>query len=175
VNGVAHSALAVLAPVKQGTRDRLLAALAALDDRQLSPFAMVPGTHFGRWVFVRALKGPAGGLLESEGSFLLLSAEFDPPLPTWTASLCREAAAELDAVMGNCEGFPGSANPVAVTAYFSEHATAAGFTVQGYRQARVEEVHAALALRAALRALAAQADELDGPKLRERWRTVAGR
>jgi hypothetical protein len=172
VSGIGASALAVLAPVRPGAGQQLLAALEGLGDGEQGPFAAVPGTHFGRFAFVPGLKDPQGKLLGSEGSFLLLCADFDLAPAAWTATLCERGGAQLDAVMGHCEGFPGSDDPTAVEDYFARHNAAPGFTVAGYRRARVEEVREALRLRLALRELAvrAQAAGLEGAALREAWR-----
>jgi hypothetical protein len=176
VSGVGASALVVLAPVRTGAQEQLLAALADLGDGEQSPFARVPGTHFGRFAVIPALKDPTGAPLESEGSFLLMCADFDPTPAAWTASLCEHAGAQLDAVMGHCEGFPGSRDPARVAAYFAAHDAAPGFTVAGYRRTTVEGVREALRLRRALRGLAAtaQAEGLEGAALRAAWREAAG-
>jgi hypothetical protein len=162
--------------VTTGAEERLLAALGDLGTREQSPFARVPGTHFGRFALIPALKGPTGADLESEGSFLLMCADFDPTPSEWTASLCEHAGAQVDGVLSNCEGFPGSHDPARVAAYFAAHNAAPGFTVAGYRRTTVEAVREALRLRLALRALAArgQAEGLEGEALREAWRQAAG-
>ena len=176
MSGIATSSLAVLAPLKAGVQERLLAALEALGRGEQSPFARVPGTHFGRFALVPALKDPAGAVIESEGSFLLMCADFDPSPSQWTASLCARAGAELDAVMGHCDGFPGSGDPSGVDAYLAAHNAAPGFTVAGYRRSSVAEVRAALRLRRALQELAGrvQAENLDGAALRRAWREAVG-
>lgn len=177
MSGIAPSALAVLAPVKAGGEQRLLAALEALGDGGQGPFAAVAGTHFGRFAFVPALTDPRGNPLPSQGSFLLLCADFDTPPEEWAATLCNRAGAQLDSVMDHCEGFPGSRNPAGVADYLARHNAAPGFTVAGYPRVRVEEVRETLRLRLALRELAAraQAARLQGAALREAWREAVGR
>jgi hypothetical protein len=166
----------MLAPVKPGSQGDLLAALGNLASGA-SPFAEVAGTHFGRWVVVEALRGASGGFLDSEGPFLFMSAEFDQEPAEWTALLCARAGEALDAVMCHCEGFPGSGDADAVTAFFASHAAKAGFTVAGYREVTVEQVRAALRLRATLRELALQqrAEKLGAGELRRRWREATER
>lgn len=177
MSAIAASSLVVLAPLRAGVEERLLAALEELGRGGQSPFALVPGTHFGRFALVPALKDPAGAAIESEGSFLLMCAEFDTPPAQWTAQFCARAGAELDAVMGCCQGFPGSGDPPGVADYFAAHNAAPGFTVAGYRRSSVEDIRAALRLQRALRDLAAraQAENLDGAALRRAWREAAGR
>jgi hypothetical protein len=171
VSGIAASSLAVLAPVRAATSAELLGALDRLGDGGQGPFARVPGTHFGRFAFIPALTGARGEALPSEGSFLLMCADFDSAPATWAASLCERAGEQLDSVMGHCEGFPGSGDPNAVAEYFSARNVPPGFTVAGYRRIRVEEVREALRLRRALGELAmrAQAEGLEGASLRAAW------
>lgn len=149
----------------------MLAALQALGAPDQGPFASVPGTHFARFAYLPALTGPGGVTLEEEGSFLLMAADFDSAPGDWTSVLCARAGAQLDGVMMHCVGFPGSADPAAVTAYFTAHHAPPGFTVPGYRRSTVEEVRAALRLKGNLAVLAAraQADGLTGRALRQAW------
>jgi hypothetical protein len=177
VSGIAASSLAVMVPVRAGSSAALLAALDRLGDGDQGPFARVPGTHFGRFAFIPVLTGARGEALESEGSFLLMCAEFDSPVAAWTTLLCDRAGDQLESVMGYCEGFPGCGDPTAVAEYFSAHDTPPGFTVAGYRRIRVEEVREALRLQRALGELAmrAQSEGLEGASLRAAWREAVRR
>lgn len=178
MSGIGEASLTVMAPVRAGASasEALLAALERLGDGDAGPFARVPGTHFGRFVFVPALTGARGEALESAGSFLLMCADFDSTQAAWTAALCERAGDQLDSVMGFCDGFPGSGDPTGVTEYFMSHNAAPGFTVAGYRRIRVEEVREALRLQRALGELAvrAQAEGLSGAPLRAAWREAVG-
>ncbi len=171
---IAASSLAVLAPVRAdaGASEALLAELQRLGDGDQGPFARVPGTHFGRFAFIPALVGTRGEPLESEGSFLLMCADFDASQAAWTAALCERAGDQLDSVMGFCDGFPGSGDPTRVAEYFMSHHAAPGFTVAGYPLIRVEEIRESLRLQRALGELAvrAQAEGLTGASLRAAWR-----
>lgn len=177
MSGIATSALAVLVPVKRGGEEHLLAALEALGDGDRGPFAPVPGTHFGRFAFVPGLTDSKGRMLDGEGSFLLMCADFDLEPGAWAAALCDRSGEQLDSVMSHCEGWPGSDEPAAVADYFTSHSASPGFTVAGYRPVRVEEVLEKLALGRALRDLAvrAQTDGLQGAALRQAWREAVGR
>jgi hypothetical protein len=177
VSGIAASSLVVLAPVRPGSEPRLLEALTALGDGERGPFAAAPGTHFGRFAFVPALKDQDGQPLDSEGAFLLMCADFDTTPREWARALCEGAGAQFDSVMGHCEGFPGSGDPAAVADYLTRHHAAPGFTVPGYRPVRVDEVREKLRLAGALRGLAgrAQAEGLEGEALRRAWREATGR
>lgn len=171
MSGIAPSTLAVLLPISPGAGEQVLAALEALGAPDRGPFANVPGTHFARFAYVPSLTGPNGIALQEEGSFLLMTADFDSTPRDWTSLLCDSAGAQLDGVLKHCVGFPGSADPAAVAEYFSSHHAPPGFTVPGYRRATVEEVRAALRLKRNLTALAvrAQAEGLTGRALREAW------
>lgn len=174
MSGIGAASLTVIVPVRAGASDALLAELERLGSGDEGPFARVPGTHFGRFVFVPALTGTRGEPLTSAGSFLLMCADFDSTQAEWSASLCELAGNQLDAVMSHCEGFPGSGDPAAVTDYFISHNAPPGFTVAGYRPIRVEDVREALRLQRALRDLAmrAQAEGLGGAELRAAWRAA---
>lgn len=174
MSGIGAASLTVIVPVRAGASDALLAELERLGSGDEGPFARVPGTHFGRFVFVPALTGSRGEPLTSAGSFLLMCADFDSSQAEWSASLCELAGNQLDAVMSHCEGFPGSGDPAAVTDYFISHNAPPGFTVAGYRRIRVEDVREALRLQRALRDLAmrAQAEGLGGAELRAAWRAA---
>lgn len=177
MSGIAACSLVVLAPVKRGSGEPLLRALAGLGDGGQGPFAAAPGTHFGRFAFVPALQDQEGHPLEEEGSFLLMCADFDATPLEWAQALCERAGAQLDSVMDHCEGFPGSREPAAVADYLTRHSAPPGFTIPGYRRARVDEVREKLRLARALRALAAraQAEELSGAALRRAWREATSR
>ena len=176
MSGPAPSSLIVFAPVVSGSRDKLGAALQALTRRERSPFAEVPGTHFARFVFVPALTGPQDELLESEGAFLLFSADFDGSLRDWATAVCEKAGEALEPIMRCWEGFPSVRDPAGVAGFFDRYDTRTGLTFSGY-QATVKEVRAALQLRGDLRALAvrAQHDRLQPGSLRQMWRAVAER
>lgn len=163
-------------PVARASEQELLAALDALGDGSEGPFAAVPGTHFGRFAFVPGLPDPAGKPMAAEGSFLLMCADFDDPIGTWTSALCSRADSQLDSVLGFCVGYPGSSDPAAVAEYFVRHNASPGFTVAGYRPVRVDEVRSALSLAGGLRELAvrAQAEGLKGAALRRAWREAVG-
>jgi len=179
MSGIGAASLTVVAPVRAdaGASEALLAALERLGDGDAGPFARVPGTHFGRFAFIPALTGTRGEALESEGSFLLMCADFDSTQAAWTAALCERAGDQVDSVMGFCDGFPGSGDLAGVANYFLAHNVPPGFTVAGYRRIRVEEVREALRLQRALGELAvrAQAEGLSGVDLRDAWREAVGR
>lgn len=174
MSGIANSLIALMM-MRPGTGEELRAALDALNGAP-SPFARVTGTHFARWAHVEALLGPDGPLPDGP-EYLLLCADFDPPLATWAATMCEQAGAEVDSVMNACAGWPGSDSPRAVADYLARHHSKAGFTVSTYGRATVRQVREALDLRRSLRALAvsAQAGDADGEELRRQWRRMAGR
>lgn len=169
MTGIAANTLVVTAPVQDGAGGTLEAALAALESAERSPFAEIAGTHFARWVLLRGLPGPVQGLLRETGYYLVLCADFDPPVGDWVAALCGQPL--LAATMRCWDGFPGTDDAAAVAAFLHRYNTAPGFTVQGYRGAAVDEVRAALELRRGLRELAAraQSERLEPAALRAAW------
>ncbi len=125
---------------------------------------------------MRRLTDQHGEDVEELGPFLLMCADFDAAVESWTAELCGRAGGQLDSVMSFCDGWPGSGEPGAVAEFFMRHNAAPGFTVAGYRRATVEEVREKLALRSSLRELAVRAANggLEGTALRRAWREAVG-
>ena len=143
------SALILLAPLRGGAADAARAAIAALDE----PFAGVPGTHLAR---VQVL----------EDDRMLLAADHDGELEPWLIA----AARELDAVLAHCAGWPGADDSAAVLRWARGRQLEAGFSVVAARNATVEEIGAALALRERLARFAADTDGLEDEALHAAWR-----
>jgi hypothetical protein len=177
--GVAAESLIVFAPVEADAIERLRDALAALADDgdptgASSPFARVPGTHFARFAIVPALTGPNDVRYDQLGPFLLMCADFDSTVSEWVQAVCTKAGEALGPVLHCWTGFPGLADPSAVTAFFESHNVPAGFTVKTHRSATVGEIREALRIKRELRALAirAQAERLTPTELRDAWQDV---
>jgi hypothetical protein len=176
VSGIATTSLIVFAPVKGDSAARLPRDLASLGTDQESPFSDVPGTHFARLVFLPALTGPDDLPLTEEGSFLMLCADFDSDLRDWASALCTHGR-QLGSILSSWDGFPGLDDAAEVERYLERNRVPAGFTIAGYRRARVAEVREALHLRQELRALAArkQTEKLSPSELRAAWRQLVVR
>jgi hypothetical protein len=169
--GTVPSTLVVLARVRGEDARQLEQELADLEGKE-SPFAHMSGTHFARLAFVPALCGPDDELLDSEGPFLLLAADFDGELREWAAELCGKAGAALDPILRCWEGFPGVGDPVKVAKFLISRNAPPGLTFAGYH-ATVPEVLKAVRLCGKLRALAvrAQNERLGPAALRQAWQS----
>lgn len=103
------SALCALLPGREAAARE---ALARIPVRDRSPFALVPGTHNGRWTVVRTDPDPAaprraGGL---PTPMLMCSAVIDPPPDEWLPGLLRaldEGPVTADDIWSNCPAWPG--------------------------------------------------------------------
>jgi hypothetical protein len=149
----------VLAPLREGEADAARAAIAALDE----PFARVPGTHLAR---IQVLRPPPRRFRGRTRHYLLLAADYDGRVESWLAAAGRELAPAL----AHCAFWPGAEDPAQVVRWARERELHAGFSVVGAPHATVEEVGAALALRARVTALAARTPVLDDAALHGAWR-----
>ena len=103
--------LAVLAPVMTGREDALRAAIAALPEGDGSPFASLPGTHFGRWL-VLSRPGPDAVLVFSVVTDLA------------PADCLRTALDRMEAARGlwaHCRDWPGTDDRAVALEYLERH------------------------------------------------------
>lgn len=111
----------------------ILARLTASKDD--SPFARVPGTHFGRWTVLDAL--PQFGFPTQpdllQAKYLLLVADFDGDRDTWLEHLRTKAGDTVRELYQYCVGFPGVQGATAFQQYFQrcQLETTLPFTVFG--------------------------------------------
>lgn len=123
-----------------------------------SPFAALPGVHFGRLTLVPHLKDRRGDQL-SATSFLLLATEFDGTVEEHVARLSEP----LREVLDECE-LDGASE-----SWLLANRIRPGYSVAGYPGVTVEEVHEALALRVRHRELAVAARRMTPDELRRAW------
>ncbi len=166
-------ALVVMAPLRQGHDEELLAVLAALPTGPGSPFARVASTHFCRWLLVPALLGGDGEPVEPGQAYLLFTADFDGSLEEWSAVVAERIGADVDRVFEHCEGYPGSREGRAFLDFISEHRIEVGFSVVSYR-ATVAAIRQSLELRRRLRELAIASQGLGPSELRSAWKERFG-
>jgi hypothetical protein len=147
-------ALTVLTPVKDEAA--LRAVLARLPEGGASPFARLPGTHFGRCV---VLPGPQ----------LLFSATHDRG-DDYLEQIAEQMPAEADEIWGNCEGYPGAADRKAFIRYLDEHRVTTNLFVSAYPEATLAEVRQGLDLRQRLGDFAPRAQLLSPEELQAAFR-----
>jgi hypothetical protein len=158
-------ALVVLLPLRAGRGEALLGALASTP---ADAFAPVATTHFARWVHIPALLGPDGTPVAPPQQYLLFTAELDGALDDWAQDVCSTIGPTVDRIFEHCDGYPGSTDRAAFTAFLEHHRVAAGFSIVAY-SATVAEVRDSLELQRQLREFAIES-QLSGPaELRARW------
>jgi hypothetical protein len=147
-------ALTVLTPVKDEAA--LRAALGRLPEGGASPFARLPGTHFGRCVVL-------------PGRQLLFSATHDRG-DNYLEQIATGMPGEADEIWGHCEGYPGAADREAFIRYLDEHRVTTNLFVSAYPQATLAEVLQGLDLRQRLGDFAPRAQFLSPDELQAAFR-----
>src|SRR3954464_4083039 len=123
----ATEGLVLLARVRAGEADAARAAIEAHWERaDRSPFAAGGGTHLAR---VQVLTPPAKRGRRGTRECVLLSADVDAPLAPWLERFRALAAAPLDAVLGHCAFYPGSADHAGFRRWVTANRLPAGFSV----------------------------------------------
>lgn len=171
----ATDALIVLARVRAGEGEAARAAIARHWSAGESPFGRVPGTRLGRLQILRAPARRAAWRRGAPQEYALLAADVDAPGAPWVEGLRTAAGAELDAVLGHCAFYPGSAEPAAFGRWIAANRLAAGFSVSGSPEATLHDVREALDLRDRLADFAQDTQRLGPADLHRRWRGWRGR
>ncbi len=165
--------LVVLAPIREGRDEALLATLAAIPTGPSSPFARVASTHFARWVLIAALLDGNGEPAEAGQAYLLFTADFDGSLEGWAAAVANVIGPDVDRVFDNCHGYLGSSDASVFLGFMREHRIDAGFSIVSYR-ATVKAIRESLELRHALREFASASQGLKPGELRGAWKERFG-
>jgi hypothetical protein len=163
------SALVVMAPLKDGREEQLLATLGAMPTGQQSPFARVASTHFARWLLIAALLGPDGEPTGPAQPYLLFTADFDDSLDRWAAAVAGVIGPDVDRVFDHCHGYPGTSDAQPFLDFICEHRVDVGFSIVS-SHATVATIRRSLALRHALREFAVASQGLRASELRSAWR-----
>jgi hypothetical protein len=159
--------LCTLVPVVRGQGDALRALLHGLPTGARSPMIRVRGTHYARWAVV-ALEGRDGEPIESEPPYLLFSAEFDGELEPYARRVCDGLGQDAFDIWSHCDGYPGD-DPATLARFLLDHRVKPGYSVVAYREATVEDVRAAFALRERLNDFLVRTASLDSFALQHAW------
>jgi hypothetical protein len=162
-------ALTVLTPILPEAEDRLRATLATFKSDS-SPLEL-RRTHFARWVvvndFVNDPSQPTNDHLACH--YLLFTATLDGELESYLDWLCAtDWAAD---VWGACIGAPDPPQGPALKAYLEHNQIDTGLFFSAYPDARVEQVHRCLKVRADTIEFAAAAQEMDPQTLQREFLT----
>jgi hypothetical protein len=114
-------ALTVVAPLREGARSQLDAALEAAgssDGEAAVPFAQLTGVHFAR-IFVLDADVTADGTHTPEK--LVWMSDVDAPLERHLSELSELAGPALDRLLCHCEGYPDAVDARARRVYLDAH------------------------------------------------------
>lgn len=120
--------LTILSPVRRHDVGEVSHALkirqylAELDRNTGSPFAKVTSTHMARLVLLDDVVYVGTPAVEDhlESHYLVFETNFDGDLDAYLERLAKDAAHEVNAVWGHCEGFPGTENLDAFKKYMKK-------------------------------------------------------
>jgi hypothetical protein len=150
-------ALTALIPIRAGEDDALRAHLRALPRGRESPLARLDGLHVARWVVIDRLPidPPQADVLAAPQ--LLFTACVDADAGASVRALPAALGADLDAIWGRCEGYPGAAR---FAPWLLAHHLPTTFFVSAYPDTTVGGVRGALGAREQALAFALRAQDL---------------
>lgn len=169
-NGQAR-ALNIFTPIRPGEEEALRAYLAGLPRGGASPLARSRRTHFARWVIIDRLPTecvPKPDRLRRVQ--LLFTGSFDGDQRSYLQDLATVLAAEIPAIWGRCEGYPGLTVPAALVDWLLDHKVTSSFFVAAYNKSTVHDVRNALAAREQTLAFALRAQDMDRRSLLQAFR-----
>jgi hypothetical protein len=134
-----------LTPIVHGAETELRSYIQRIE-REHSPFAKLPRTHFARWVILESFYNedaqPRPEQLHS--SYLIFTTNFDGPLDSYLDELCARLADEADEVWGRCFGCPRPASGDPLKRYLLHNQIDTGLFFAAYGDATVQQVKASL-------------------------------
>jgi hypothetical protein len=155
-------ALTTFVPIVPGREAGLDAHLKAFPRGAGSPLAGSPRTHVARWVIIDRLptrKVDRPDYLRR--NHLLFSASFDGDETSYLVGLTAHLGSEVEAIWGNCEGFPPGATGERFATWLLTHRVRNTFFFSAYPHATLADVRNALAAREQALAFALRAQSLD--------------
>jgi hypothetical protein len=155
-------ALTTFAPIIPGREAGLHAHVNAFPRGADSPLARSPRTHVARWVIIDRLpthKVDRPDYLRR--NHLLFSASFDGEETSYLTELAEQLGDEVEAIWGNCEGFPAGTTGERFAAWLLERRVPNSFFFSAYPHATLPDVRNALAAREQALDFALRAQSLD--------------
>jgi len=149
-----------LTPIREGCAGGLAAHLADLPMGSESPLAHMPYVHLARWLILDHLKTDWPGAprrpTRLRSDYLLFTAMITGPatgryakdLPgSFLRELLEQIPEEVDAIWGNCVGYPGNGSADEFVAYLTKSQLDTVLFYVGYPDVTVEQVKRAIAAR----------------------------
>ena len=142
--------LTALTPIIPGRRQQLQQVLAAVRERIASggptPLDLIGTVHFARWVVLPD---------DQDGGHLLFTSNFDGPWDTYIEDFAAQSADSFDAIYSNCQGWPkdGARDVAAFKAFVRRSEVPSDVYYRAYPTATVQQVRAALKLKATMNTL----------------------
>lgn len=131
------TAMTVITPITQGRLENLRAALKVIGAKTDGPITKINTIHYARWVIIDG------------GTRLLFTSNFDGTAEDYLRDFVEKASDGLDAIWGNCDGYPGAKPFDKFLAYVDEHEYTAELFYPAYPDATVKQIQKSLALRKA--------------------------
>jgi hypothetical protein len=172
---MAVETLVVVAAVTAGQEQPLREALAPFrigsdEEQDKSPFTDVPGTHVARFVVMSALgTGDPTSRKRLRPVRLLFSAVVDGPAEAWLWGLFEKQGEAFERVWRHCVGWPERRDSTARSRWLLDQRLPVTYSVIAH-DVSVAEIERALAVRQALREVAAEPAGLSPAELRAVYR-----
>jgi hypothetical protein len=167
-------ALTTFARVLGGKADELESYLAAMPKGAESPFARLEMLHIARVQLFRSLvhQGPAQRHTDTlQNTHLVFTSTIDGELDPYLDALARSVP-EADEWWGRCAGYPGRTDLAAFRTWVRARQVETNLFQSAIGDAKVGEIHEALALRERVLDFAVEAQGLDAVALQERFRSA---
>lgn len=144
-----HQALTVVAPIEPGAERALEERLRESASALRRALARSATTHFARWVILPP-PGAEDGRVDDARPLLVFESNFDGELDAHVAELRACLGPLLDGAFRGVQGFPGSEDVAALTAFFRASSRRSAALLAGHAGLSVSVVRGDAALRAAL-------------------------
>ena len=142
--------LTVATPVEQDKAEATRSAVERLPKGADSPFASTSSTHFARLLMAEAFGAdePPVSRMPLNQPYVVFSATFDGGLTAYLEELATKAPSVVEAAWSGCVGYPGFDDVAAFATWLRRHRLPTNLAFAAVPRATVEEVRAALALKA---------------------------
>ena len=162
--------LTIVSAIRPGHEEPVRSVLGSFKEPDASPFAEVPGTHVARFVVMTGLgTGDPTSRKRLRPTRLLFSAVVDGPAEAWLWGLFEEEGPAFEEVWHHCIGWPEGNDSTSRSRWLLDQRVANTHGVVAH-DATVAEIHRSLALRNALRDVAAEPASATPAELRAAYR-----